>query len=266
MARSFDGVALCCPVTKRYIRRPGHAAAWFPARELRQLMDASGLAKSPLSASRTTTRAGSFPRRSTPACHRQEEFQSGSVGHLCHRHGAGSFCLLTLRLADAPARVSVSPPLALAEKRPSFSRFGPCIGSGRCCMVTGAAGRREAETFPSASELVLACVMVRVPAWTPASRRTLHRRWASPNDSKQRPIERWMLTHTQTHPPLPNMMHPCAQRRCAPNRRITIESGSESPGSGPNDMQGTTPGIDVPQSGIYGERDTGFRSGRGSEQ
>ncbi len=44
--RSYEGVALCCPVTEPYVRRSEHGAAWFLARALRRLLDASGLAKS----------------------------------------------------------------------------------------------------------------------------------------------------------------------------------------------------------------------------
>jgi len=46
IARSYDGVALCCPVTEPYVRRSEHGAAWFLARVLRRLLDASGVAKS----------------------------------------------------------------------------------------------------------------------------------------------------------------------------------------------------------------------------
>lgn len=45
-AVSYDGVALCCPVTEPYVRRSDHSAAWFLARALRRLLDASGLKKS----------------------------------------------------------------------------------------------------------------------------------------------------------------------------------------------------------------------------
>jgi 3-oxoacyl-[acyl-carrier-protein] synthase III len=45
-ARSYDGVALCCPVTVPYVRRSDHGAAWFLAQALRRLLDASGVAKS----------------------------------------------------------------------------------------------------------------------------------------------------------------------------------------------------------------------------
>ncbi len=44
-ARSYEGVALCCPVTESYVRRSEHGAAWFLARALRHLLDVSGLAK-----------------------------------------------------------------------------------------------------------------------------------------------------------------------------------------------------------------------------
>lgn len=44
-ARSYDGVALCCPVTEPYVRRSEHGAAWFLARALRRLLDAGGVAK-----------------------------------------------------------------------------------------------------------------------------------------------------------------------------------------------------------------------------
>ena len=44
--RSYDGVALCCPVTEPYVRRSDHGAAWFLARALRRLLDAGGVAKS----------------------------------------------------------------------------------------------------------------------------------------------------------------------------------------------------------------------------
>jgi acetyl-CoA acetyltransferase len=43
--RSYDGVALCCPVTEPYVRRSDHGAAWFLARVLRRLLEAGGLAK-----------------------------------------------------------------------------------------------------------------------------------------------------------------------------------------------------------------------------
>ena len=45
IAKSYDGVAVCCPVTEPYVRRSDHGAAWFLARALRRLLDASGLAK-----------------------------------------------------------------------------------------------------------------------------------------------------------------------------------------------------------------------------
>jgi acetyl-CoA acetyltransferase len=45
-ARSYEGVALCCPVTEPYVRRSGHGAAWFLARALRRLIDASSVGKS----------------------------------------------------------------------------------------------------------------------------------------------------------------------------------------------------------------------------
>jgi acetyl-CoA acetyltransferase len=44
-ARSYEGVALCCPVTEPYVRRSEHGAAWFLARALRRLLDAGGIAK-----------------------------------------------------------------------------------------------------------------------------------------------------------------------------------------------------------------------------
>jgi acetyl-CoA acetyltransferase len=44
-ARSYDGIALCCPVTEPYVRRSEHGAAWFLARTLRRLLDAAGIAK-----------------------------------------------------------------------------------------------------------------------------------------------------------------------------------------------------------------------------
>ena len=44
-ARSYEGVALCCPVTEPYVRRSEHGAAWFLARTLQRLLDASGMAK-----------------------------------------------------------------------------------------------------------------------------------------------------------------------------------------------------------------------------
>jgi acetyl-CoA acetyltransferase len=47
-SRSYEGVALCCPVTEPYIRRSEHGAGWFLARALRRLLDASRLAKSDL--------------------------------------------------------------------------------------------------------------------------------------------------------------------------------------------------------------------------
>jgi acetyl-CoA acetyltransferase len=46
--RSYEGVALCCPVTEPYVRRSDHGAAWFLARALRRLLDAGGLAKADL--------------------------------------------------------------------------------------------------------------------------------------------------------------------------------------------------------------------------
>jgi len=46
--RSYEGVALCCPVTEPYVRRSEHGAAWFLARAMRRLLDASGLRKSDL--------------------------------------------------------------------------------------------------------------------------------------------------------------------------------------------------------------------------
>jgi acetyl-CoA acetyltransferase len=45
MPKSYDGVALCCPVTEPYVRRSDHGAAWFLARALRRLLDTGGLAK-----------------------------------------------------------------------------------------------------------------------------------------------------------------------------------------------------------------------------
>jgi acetyl-CoA acetyltransferase len=45
IAKSYDGVAVCCPVTEPYVRRSDHGAAWFLARALRRLLDASGVAK-----------------------------------------------------------------------------------------------------------------------------------------------------------------------------------------------------------------------------
>jgi hypothetical protein len=44
MPRSYDGVALCCPVTEPYVRRSERGAAWCLARALRRLIDASGIA------------------------------------------------------------------------------------------------------------------------------------------------------------------------------------------------------------------------------
>lgn len=44
--RSYDGVAICCPVTEPYVRRSEHGAAWFLARTLRRLLDAAGIRKS----------------------------------------------------------------------------------------------------------------------------------------------------------------------------------------------------------------------------
>ncbi|HEY1934744.1 MAG TPA: thiolase family protein [Acetobacteraceae bacterium] len=44
-ARTYDGVVLCCPVTEPYVRRSEHGAAWFLARALRRLIDASGVAR-----------------------------------------------------------------------------------------------------------------------------------------------------------------------------------------------------------------------------
>ncbi len=44
-ARSYEGVALCCPVTEPYVRRSERGAAWFLARTLQRLLDASGIAK-----------------------------------------------------------------------------------------------------------------------------------------------------------------------------------------------------------------------------
>jgi acetyl-CoA acetyltransferase len=43
--RSYEGVAICGPVTEPYVRRSDHGAAWFLARALRRLLDAGGLAK-----------------------------------------------------------------------------------------------------------------------------------------------------------------------------------------------------------------------------
>ena len=40
----YDDIALCAPVTEPYQRRSEHGAAWFLARALRRLRDASGLA------------------------------------------------------------------------------------------------------------------------------------------------------------------------------------------------------------------------------
>ncbi len=48
MPRSYEGVALCCPVTEPYVRRSEYGAAGFLARAVRRLLDASGLAKSDL--------------------------------------------------------------------------------------------------------------------------------------------------------------------------------------------------------------------------
>jgi acetyl-CoA acetyltransferase len=45
MPGSYQGVALCCPVTEPYVRRSDHGAAWFLARALRRLLDAGGVAK-----------------------------------------------------------------------------------------------------------------------------------------------------------------------------------------------------------------------------
>ena len=45
IARSYEGVALCCPVTEPYVRRSDHGAVWFLARALRRLIDASGVTK-----------------------------------------------------------------------------------------------------------------------------------------------------------------------------------------------------------------------------
>jgi acetyl-CoA acetyltransferase len=45
-ARGYDGIALCCPVTEPYTRRSDQGAAWFLARALRRLIDASGVGKS----------------------------------------------------------------------------------------------------------------------------------------------------------------------------------------------------------------------------
>jgi acetyl-CoA acetyltransferase len=45
IARSYEGIALCCPITEPYVRRSEHGAARFLARALRRLLDASGLAK-----------------------------------------------------------------------------------------------------------------------------------------------------------------------------------------------------------------------------
>jgi len=44
--RGYDTIALCCPVTEPYVRRSEHGAAWFLARALRRLLDASRVAKS----------------------------------------------------------------------------------------------------------------------------------------------------------------------------------------------------------------------------
>jgi acetyl-CoA acetyltransferase len=46
--RLYDGIALCCPVTEPYLHRSEHGAAWFLARTLRRLLDASGLRKADL--------------------------------------------------------------------------------------------------------------------------------------------------------------------------------------------------------------------------
>jgi acetyl-CoA acetyltransferase len=43
--RSYEVVAICCPVTEPYVRRSDHGATWFLARALRRLLDAGGLAK-----------------------------------------------------------------------------------------------------------------------------------------------------------------------------------------------------------------------------
>jgi acetyl-CoA acetyltransferase len=43
--RSYEGVALCCPVTEPYVRRSDRGAAWFLTRALRRLLDASGVLK-----------------------------------------------------------------------------------------------------------------------------------------------------------------------------------------------------------------------------
>ena len=46
IAQRYDGVVLCCPVTEPYVRRSDHGAAWFLARALRRLLDASNVQKS----------------------------------------------------------------------------------------------------------------------------------------------------------------------------------------------------------------------------
>ena len=46
IAQRYDGVVLCCPVTEPYVRRSEHGAAWFLARALRRLLDASDVEKS----------------------------------------------------------------------------------------------------------------------------------------------------------------------------------------------------------------------------
>jgi len=44
-SRSYEGIAVCCPVTEPYVRRSEHGAAWFLARALRRLLDAGGITK-----------------------------------------------------------------------------------------------------------------------------------------------------------------------------------------------------------------------------
>jgi hypothetical protein len=66
--RSYEGVAVCCPVTEPYVRRSEHRAVWFLARALRRLVDASGLAKSPVQGSDPPQhRAASINVTSAPA-------------------------------------------------------------------------------------------------------------------------------------------------------------------------------------------------------
>ena len=43
--KSYDGVALVCPVSVPYVRQTHHGAAWFIGMALRSLLGQSGLKK-----------------------------------------------------------------------------------------------------------------------------------------------------------------------------------------------------------------------------